>query len=156
MKTNIGISKADTTKVITILSHYLSDSYYLYLKTHNFHWNVTGMHFQNLHKLFDDQYNALFSSLDEIAERIRSLGEFVPGSYMQMKELTCIKESKEIPNDREMLKILLDDHETIVRNLRNWIEEANQASDVGTGDFLTARIEEHEKTAWMLRSHLES
>ncbi|BBH53518.1 Dps family protein [Fluviispira sanaruensis] len=155
MKINIGLTKASTEKVVEILSHYLADSYYLYLKTHNFHWNVTGMHFQNLHKLFDEQYNALFASLDEIAERIRSLGEFVPGTYIQMKDLTCIKETKEIQKDKEMIKILLDDHESVVRNLRNWIEEANGAGDVGTGDFLTARIEEHEKIAWMLRSHLE-
>ena len=92
MKTNIGITKADSAKVIEILSNYLADSYYLYIKTHNFHWNVTGMHFQNLHKLFDEQYSALFESIDNIAERIRSLGEFVPATFAQLKELTCLKE----------------------------------------------------------------
>lgn len=155
MKTNIGITKSDSAKIVEILSHYLADSYYLYLKTHNFHWNVTGMYFQTLHKLFDEQYNALFESLDQIAERIRSLGEFVPASYIQLKELTCLKETKEIPKDREMIKILLEDHESIIRNLRNWIEETNKTGDVGTSDFLTARIEEHEKTAWILRSHFD-
>ena len=155
MKTNIGINMSDSGKVVEILSHYLADSYYLYLKTHNFHWNIMGMHFQNLHKLFEEQYTSLFESLDQIAERIRSLGEFVPASHLQFKELTCLKESKEVPKDREMLKILLEDHEITIRNLRTWIEDANKAGDVGTGDFLTARIEDHEKTAWMLRSHFD-
>ncbi len=155
MKTNIGITKSDSSKVVEILSHYLADSYYLYLKTHNFHWNVMGMNFQTLHKLFEEQYNELFASLDQIAERIRSLGEYVPASNIQFKELTCLKETKEIPKDREMIKILLEDHESIIRNLRSWIEEVNKAGDVGTTDFLTARIEEHEKTAWMLRSHFD-
>ena len=155
MKANIGITKSETNKVIEILSHYLADSYYLYLKTHNFHWNVTGMNFQSLHKLFNEQYNALFISLDEIAERIRALGEYVPATYLQLKELTCLKETKETPKDREMIKLLLEDHETIIKNLRTWIEETANAKDLGTSDFLTARIEEHEKTAWMLRSHFE-
>lgn len=155
MKTNIGITKPNATKIVQILSHYLADTYYVYLKTHSFHWNVTGMNFQSLHSLFDVQYNALFASLDEIAERIRALGDFVPGSFAELKELTCIKECKTILKDKEMVKNLLDDHETIVRHLREWIEEVNEAGDVGTGDFLTARIEEHEKTAWMLRAHLD-
>lgn len=155
MKANIGLNKSDSAKIVEILSNYLADSYYLYLKTHNYHWNVTGMHFQNLHKLFDEQYNALFASLDEIAERIRSLGEFVPATYAQLKDLTCLKETKEVPKDREMIKILLEDHESVIRNLRSWIEEVNKAGDAGTSDFLTARIEEHEKIAWMLRSHFD-
>ncbi|WP_233231115.1 Dps family protein [Silvanigrella aquatica] len=155
MKTNIGMTKAESSKVVEILSHYLADSYYLYIKTHNFHWNVTGMYFQNLHKLFDEQYSALFESLDQIAERIRSLGEFVPATFAQLKELTCLKETKDIPKDREMIKMLLEDHETIIRNLRTWIEEVDEAGDAGTSDFLTARIEEHEKIAWMLRSHFD-
>lgn len=154
MKANIGINKSNITKIVSILSNYLADSYFIYFKTHSFHWNVTGMYFQPLHKLFDEQYNALFASLDEIAERIRSLGEFVPASYGQLKDLTCLKEMKETPKDMEMIKILADDHETIIRNLRNWIDEVTAAGDAGTSDFLTARIEEHEKIAWMLRSHL--
>ena len=154
MKANIGINKSNISKVVSILSNYLADSYFLYFKTHGFHWNVTGMFFQPLHKLFDEQYNSLFSSLDEIAERIRSLGELVPASYFQLKDLTCLKELKEVPKDMEMLKVLAEDHETIIRNLRTWIDEVTAAGDVGTADFLTARIEEHEKTAWMLRSHL--
>ena len=123
MKANIGINKSNITKIVNILSNYLADSYFIYFKTHSFHWNVTGMYFQPLHKLFDEQYNALFASLDEIAERIRSLGEFVPASYGQLKDLTCLKEMKETPKDMEMIKILADDHETIIRNLRNWIDE---------------------------------
>ncbi|MGY3804909.1 Dps family protein [Pigmentibacter ruber] len=154
MKANIGINKSNISKVVSILSNYLADSYFLYFKTHGFHWNVTGMFFQPLHKLFDEQYNSLFSSLDEIAERIRSLGEYVPATYNQLKDLTCLKELKDIPKDMEMLKVLAEDHETIIRNLRTWIDEVTAAGDVGTADFLTARIEEHEKTAWMLRSHL--
>lgn len=154
MKANIGINKSNISKVVSILSNYLADSYFLYFKTHGFHWNVTGMFFQPLHKLFDEQYNSLFSSLDEIAERIRSLGEYVPATYIQLKDLTCLKELKDIPKDMEMLKVLAEDHETIIRNLRTWIDEVTAAGDVGTADFLTARIEEHEKTAWMLRSHL--
>jgi len=155
MKVNIGISEENSFKIVGILSHYLADSYYLYLKTHNFHWNVTGMYFQPLHKLFDEQYNALFLSLDEIAERIRSLGEYVPGTTTQLKELTCLKEVIEIPSAPEMLKMLVHDHEKVICNLRKWLETLSTTGDRGTEDFLTARLEEHEKTAWMLRSHLE-
>ncbi|RDB35080.1 Dps family protein [Spirobacillus cienkowskii] len=155
MKVNIGISQENSTKIVEILSHYLADSYYLYLKTHNFHWNVTGMYFQPLHKLFDEQYNELFLSLDNIAERIRSLGEYVPGTTMQLKELTCLKEVKEIPSAPEMLKMLVQDHEKVICNLRKWLDAIGNTGDCGTEDFLTARLEDHEKTAWMLRSHLE-
>lgn len=154
MKANIGINKSNTTKIVTILSNYLADSYFIYFKTHSFHWNVTGMFFQPLHKLFEEQYTALFASIDEIAERIRSLGEYVPTSYGQLKDLACIKEIKDVPKDLEMLKTLVEDHETIIRNLRTWIEEVTTAGDPGTADFLTARIEAHEKIAWMLRCHL--
>lgn len=155
MKINISITKSEITKVVEILSHYLADSFYLYLKTHNFHWNIKGIHFLSLHELFEKQYKSIFENLDSIAERIRSLGEIVPGNFFQLKELTCIKEIKEIPAEKEMIKMLLEDHELIIRNLRAWIKEINNFSDVGTSDFLTARIQEHEKNAWLLRSHFD-
>ena len=155
MKTNIGIEPAHTKKIVNILIHYLADSYTLYFKTHGYHWNVTGPYFYSVHKLFEDQYSALFESLDNIAERIRSIGDFVPATFLKFKELSSIQENHSPTlTSEEMIHILLTDHETIIRQLRIWIGEINQLDDPGTSDFLTSRIEDHEKMAWMLRSHL--
>jgi starvation-inducible DNA-binding protein len=155
MKPNIDLNVATTTKVVKLLSCYLADLSFLYLKTHCFHWNVKGLHFYSLHKLFEDQYQALFGALDEVAERIRALGEPVPGTYHQFQKLSCLQEQPDISQDKDMIKILLEDHETLIRNLRQAIEETNNAGDLGSGDFLTTRLEDHEKMAWMLRSHFE-
>lgn len=154
MKAHLGISDKKAQKSIDFLNHYLSDIYFLYLKTHNFHWNVTGMHFYSLHKMFEEQYTALFASLDDIAERIRAMGAFVPATTEQFKSLTVLKETKKIPKDKEMVEILKDDHETVIQRLRKQIDELLKLDDNDTADFFTERMKEHEKTAWMLRAHL--
>lgn len=154
MKAHLGMSDKKIEKSVDILSHYLADVYYLYLKTHNFHWNVTGMHFYSLHKMFEEQYTALFGNVDTIAERIRSFGAFVPATIDQFKSMTCLKETKKIPKDKEMVEILKNDHETVIQHLRKWIDELLKLDDNDTADFLTGSMKEHEKTAWMLRSHL--
>jgi len=156
MKANLGLSDKKAEKAVDVYSHYIADSYYLYLKTHNFHWNVTGMHFYGLHKMFEEQYNALFGSVDVIAERIRAIGAFVPATFEQFKSLTILKETKEIPKAKDMVEMLKNDHETVIQRLRIWIGEVLALDDTDTGDFLTERMKEHEKTAWMLRSHLEA
>jgi len=136
---------------IRALSAYLADSFYLYLKTHNFHWNVTGPLFFSLHKMFEEQYNELFTSLDDTAERIRVYNVPVPATTSQLKDLTSIQEqSKEVPNARDMIKLLFEDHERIIENLKTWIDDV--AEDAGTQDYLIARLQVHEKTLWMLRS----
>ncbi len=136
---------------VRILSHYLADSFYLYLKTHNFHWNVTGPLFFSLHKMFEEQYNELFLSLDAIAERVRTFNVSVPATTIELQELTCLKEhAKEVPNARDMIKYLFEDHERVIENLKNWINEV--AEDADTQDYLISRLQVHEKTAWMLRS----
>jgi len=155
VKAHLGLPEKKIEKSVFVLSHYLSDTYYLYLKTHNFHWNVTGMHFYAMHKMFEEQYTALFTSVDEIAERIRAFGHFVPATTEQFKAMTSLKETKKIPNSREMVEMLKDDHEKVVQNLRKWIAELLAIDDNDTSDFLTGRMKEHEKTAWMLRSHLD-
>jgi starvation-inducible DNA-binding protein len=155
---SMGISQETTHKSVHILCQYFADSFSLYFKTHSFHWNVTGPYFYSLHKLFEDQYDALFESLDEIAERIRSLGAFVPTHSKTLKSLTSLEEGDPAhpPRDMHMLRELLADHISVCNNLRQGIEELSDTKDFGTADFLTTRLEAHEKMAWMLRSHLES
>lgn len=135
---------------IIILSKYLADSFFLYLKTHNYHWNVTGPLFFSLHKMFEEQYNQLFLSLDDTAERIRALEAVVPGTVGQLKELTCLEESESVLSARDMIQSLLEDHTTLVENLRTWIHET--ADDAATQDYLLERLDAHEKIVWMLRS----
>lgn len=135
---------------IIILSKYLADTFFLYFKTHNFHWNVTGPLFFSLHKMFEEQYNQLFLSLDDTAERIRTLEAMVPGTTEQLKELTCLDEPTSVLSARDMIQILVEDHTKIIENLRNWIHETSD--DAATQDYLLQRLEAHEKTVWMLRS----
>lgn len=135
---------------IIILSKYLADTFFLYLKTHNFHWNVTGPLFFSLHKMFEEQYNQLFMSLDDTAERIRTLEAIVPGTAGQLRELTCLDEQTSVLNAREMIQILVEDHAKVIENLRNWIHET--ADDAATQDYLLQRLESHEKMVWMLRA----
>lgn len=135
---------------IIILSKYLADTFFLYLKTHNFHWNVTGPLFFSLHKMFEEQYNQLFMSLDDTAERIRTLEAIVPGTAGQLRELTCLEEQTSVLNAREMIQILVEDHTKVIENLRNWIHET--ADDAATQDYLLQRLESHEKMVWMLRA----
>ena len=141
-------------KVAGALSNVLSDTFILYLKTHNFHWNVTGPRFPMLHSMFEEQYNELWLAVDAIAERIRSLGFVAPGSYGEFSKLTYLQESPLATNATEMIAELLRDHETTARTARAALVIARTAVDAPTEDLLTQRLAAHEKTAWMLRSIL--
>ena len=152
MKINIGIDEDQRKAIAHGLSVLLADTYTLYLKTHNYHWNVTGPMFQTLHTLFETQYNELALAVDEIAERIRALGEFAPGSYKDYAKLTSLKEADGIPSAEEMIKDLVKGQEAIAKTARSIVPVADNASDEVTLDLLTQRMTVHEKTAWMLRS----
>ena len=153
---NIGISPDDRREIAGGLSRLLADSYTLYLKTHNFHWNVTGPMFQTLHLMFETQYNELALAVDLIAERIRALGAPAPGSYREFGKLSSIPEAEGVPKATEMIRQLVDGQEAVVRTARQVFEIAERANDQPTADLLTQRMQIHEKTAWMLRSLLES
>ena len=151
-KIDIGIVEKDRQEIANGLSRLLADTYTLYLKTHNFHWNVTGQMFNTLHTMFETQYTELAIAVDDIAERIRALGFAAPGSYAQFAELTSIKEETSTPTAEEMIKQLVKDQETVVRTARSIFPSADKVSDEPTADLLTQRMQIHEKTAWMLRS----
>ena len=155
MNIDIGINQQDREDIAKGLSKLLADTYTLYLKTHNFHWNVTGPMFQTLHLMFEAQYTELALAVDVIAERIRSLGFPAPGTYKQYSELSSIKEEQGIPKAQEMIRILVEGQEAVVRTARSLYSAAEKADDEATADLLTQRIQLHEKTAWMLRSLLE-
>jgi starvation-inducible DNA-binding protein len=152
---NIGLSEKDREKIAHGLSLMLADTYTLYLKTHNFHWNVTGPMFQTLHLMFMTQYNESWLAVDSLAERIRALGYPAPGSYKQFAGLTSIKESDGVPNAREMIRELVEGQEAVVRTARAVFPLAEKAGDQATADLLTQRMMIHEQNAWMLRSLLE-
>lgn len=152
---DIGIAEKDRKKIAEGLSRMLADTYTLYLKTHNFHWNVTGPMFQTLHLMFMTQYNEIWLAVDLVAERIRALGYPAPGSYKEFAALTSIKESSGTPSAKEMIKQLVAGQETVVRTAREVLPIAEKAGDQPTVDLLSARMEVHEKNAWMLRSLLE-
>jgi starvation-inducible DNA-binding protein len=154
MQIDIGISEELRQEIGAGLSRLLSDTYILYLKTHNFHWNVTGPLFNTLHLMFETQYNELALAVDEIAERIRALGVPAPGSFAQFAELTSIPEETGVPAADEMIRQLVKDQETVVRTARTIFPTVEKASDQPTADLLTQRMQVHEKTAWMLRSLL--
>ena len=151
-KIDIGIVEKDRHEIANRLSRLLADTYTLYLKTHNFHWNVTGPMFNTLHTMFETQYTELAIAVDDIAERIRALGFAAPGSYAQFAALTSIKEETSTPTAEEMIKQLVKDQETVVRTARSIFPSADKVSDEPTADLLTQRMQIHEKTAWMLRS----
>ena len=155
MKINIGLSETVRHKIAEGLAKILADSYTLYLKTHNFHWNVTGPMFSTLHELFDKQYKELAMAVDEIAERIRALGFPAPASYKQFAELTSIKEETQVPSAKEMIKQLVEGHECVIRTIRELFPTLSDNRDEASIDLLTGRLDTHEKTAWMLRSILE-
>lgn len=155
MQINIGIDERDRRKIADGLSRLLADTYTLYLKTHNFHWNVTGTMFQTLHQMFETQYQELGEAVDFIAERIRALGIAAPATYQEFSQLTSIREDKGVPNSDTMIRLLLEGHETVVRTARGVFPAAEGAHDQPTIDLLTHRMHTHEKTAWMLRSLLE-
>jgi starvation-inducible DNA-binding protein len=152
---DIGISEPDRKAIADGLSRMLADTYTLYLKTHNFHWNVTGPMFNTLHLMFETQYNELALAVDTIAERIRALGHPAPGSYREFSELSTIKEASGVPNAKTMIKQLVDGQEAVVRTARQVFPTAEKAGDEPTCDLLTQRMQTHEKTAWMLRSLLK-
>jgi starvation-inducible DNA-binding protein len=155
MQIDIGIDASKRKEIATGLSRVLADTYTLYLKTHNFHWNVTGPMFQSLHLMFEAQYNELALAVDLVAERIRALGFAAPGTYRQFVELSAIKEDEGVPKAQEMIKKLVEGHETVARTARQVFKIAEGVSDQPTCDLLTQRMQVHEKTAWMLRSLLE-
>lgn len=154
MKINIGIEESQRQAIAEGLSRLLADSYTLYLKTHNYHWNVTGPMFSTLHAMFETQYSELATAVDEIAERIRALGAFAPGSYSAYAKLSAVPEAAGVPSAEQMLKDLVADHETVVRTAREVFPVAEAAGDEASADLLTQRLQLHEKTAWMLRSQL--
>jgi starvation-inducible DNA-binding protein len=149
---NIGIDEQDRQKIAEGLSRLLADSYTLYLKTHNYHWNVKGPLFNTLHQMFEVQYSELALAVDEIAERIRALGEPAPGSYKAYARLTSIEEEDSVPEAEQMIRQLLKGQEAVVRTARSVIGAAEAANDEPTADLLTQRMQVHEKNAWMLRS----
>lgn len=152
---DIGIAESDRKNIAEGLSRVLADTYTLYLKTHNFHWNVTGPMFQTLHLMFETHYNELALAVDAIAERIRALGHVAPGSYRAFSKLSSITEADSTPPATEMIRQLVDGHQTVARTARSTFEIADKASDQSTMDLLTQRLQVHEKTAWMLRALLE-
>jgi starvation-inducible DNA-binding protein len=152
---NIGINEEDRERIAQGLSSLLADSYTLYLMTHNFHWNVTGPMFNTLHQMFMDQYTEQWGALDTIAERIRALGYHAPGTYKEFAKLSTIKEVEGVPEALEMVRLLLSAQEATARTARKLFSVADAANDQPTSDFLTQRLQVHEKTAWMLRSLLE-
>lgn len=150
----LGIPDNQRKNICEGLSMLLADSYMLYIKTHNYHWNVEGPMFNTLHVMFMEQYTELWNSLDLIAERIRALGEYAPGSYKEFAKLTSIEESEKVPKADKMILELLKGHETVTQTARSLYPLAEKGSDEVTMDLLTQRMQVHEKTAWMLRSLL--
>ena len=154
MELNIGINAEDRAKIAGGLSQLLADSYTLYLKTHNYHWNVEGPLFNTLHLMFEQQYTELATAVDEIAERIRALGVKAPGSYAAYGELTSIAEGSGNESAEDMIAELVKGQEAVVRTAREAFSAAEAADDEPTADLLTQRMQIHEKNAWMLRSML--
>jgi starvation-inducible DNA-binding protein len=155
MEINIGISADDRKAIAEGLSKLLADSYMVYLRTHNYHWNVTGKLFHSLHEMFEEQYTELAEAIDVIAERIRALGYRAPGSFREYQQLTSIEEDTDQPEALEMVRRLAVDNETVLRTAREALPACEKAGDEASLDLLTQRLHIHSKTAWMLRSHLE-
>lgn len=155
MSINIGLDEDHRHKIVDGLSRLLADTYTLYLKTHNFHWNVTGPLFQSLHLAFESQYIELADAVDLIAERIRALGFPAPATYREFIKLTSIKEPEGVPSAQDMVRELVESHEIVIRTARETFSIAEKANDQATVDLLTDRMLTHEKTAWMLRSSLD-
>ena len=151
-----GIPTKDRSVIAKGLSRLLADTYVLYLKTHNFHWNVEGPMFQTLHQMFMEQYTETWNAIDLIAERIRSLGHYAPGTYKEYLALARIKETPGVPKAQQMVRLLIAGQEAVVRTAREVIPLADKANDEPTLDLLTQRMQVHEKNAWMLRSLLKT
>lgn len=155
MAMNTGIGAKDREAIAKGLSRLLADTYVLYLKTHNFHWNVEGPMFQTLHQMFMEQYTETWNAIDLVAERIRSLGHYAPGTYREYLGLARVKETPGVPRAEQMVKLLIDGQEAVVRTAREVLPLAERADDQPTLDLLTQRMQVHEKNAWMLRSLLK-
>lgn len=151
---DIGIDQTQRLQIAEGLKVLLADSYTLYLQTHNFHWNITGPQFRDLHLMFEEQYTELADAVDLIAERIRTLGVAAPGTYKAFAELSNIKEVDGVPSATEMLTILTKGHEQVVKTCREVLKPAQEADDESTASLVSDRMRLHEKTAWMLRSML--
>lgn len=154
MPIDIGITEQDRAKIAEGLSRLLADSYTLYLTTHNFHWNVTGPMFQTLHVMFEEQYTELATAIDTIAERIRALGYPAPATFVEFQRLTSIQQPEGVPSAEDMIRMLVDGQQTVVRTARALFPHVEDAHDEPTADMITERMQVHEKTAWMLRSLL--
>lgn len=152
VKIDIGINEKDRIAIADGLKHLLADSYTLYLQTHNFHWNVTGSQFRELHVMFEEQYTELAEAVDDIAERIRSLAVYAPGTYREFAALSSIKEEMVIPAAEDMVKILMQNHEKVVKTARNVLKLAQNGEDESSASLVSDRMRVHEKTAWMLRA----
>ena len=155
MPIDLGISEKDRAKIAQGLSHLLADTYTLYLKTHNFHWNVKGPMFQTLHLMFETQYTELALAVDLIAERMRALGFPAPGTYSEYAKLSTIQETAGVPEATQMIRLLVEGQEAVTRTARKIFPVVDKAGDEPTADLLTQRMQMHEKTAWMRRSLLE-
>ena len=155
MHANIGIPEPHLQPLATLLNTLLADEYVLYTKTRNYHWNVTGPQFMDLHKFFESQYEELAETVDAVAERSRALGHYAVGTMKQYLAITRLTEDDKALNAQQMLQNLLNDHETIIHILRSdLVAAAEQYKDAGTSDFLTGLLEQHEKMAWFIRSYL--
>tara|TARA_R110000850_G_scaffold146741_2_gene268855 strand:+ start:186 stop:653 length:468 start_codon:yes stop_codon:yes gene_type:complete len=152
VKVDTGIAANDRNDIAEGLSRVLADTYTLYLKTHNYHWNVTGPQFRSLHLMFEEEYRELWAATDEIAERIRALGEYAPGSYAAFSKLTSLQEDNSVPNAEQMVNNLVKSHEQVVKTARDLFDAASEAGDEVTADLMVQRMQIGEKTAWMLRS----
>jgi starvation-inducible DNA-binding protein len=152
---DLGLKPGSLEKVGAGLSRVLADSYLLYLKTQNFHWNVTGPTFGELHAMFEQQYQDLAAAVDELAERIRAIGQLAPGSFKQFSDIAEVEEEASVPPAKRMIEMLAADHELVVRRMREVYEITNEVDDVETGDMMIRRMQVHAKHAWMLRSYLQ-
>lgn len=153
---NIGINDEGRKDISEVLSKVLADTYLLGLKTQNYHWNVTGSMFKSLHALFDEQYSDIQEAADLIAERIRALGEYAPGSFAEFSKLTSITEETGVPTSNDMIQNLVISNETVIKGLREAIKKCEEYGDDATEDIMITRIQEHEKHTWMLRSLITS
>ncbi len=155
MTIDIGIGNNARKEISDGLAKVLADTYVLYLKTHGYHWNVKGPHFQQLHALFEEQYREMWDAVDEIAERIRALGHDAPGSYAAMAKLASVEEREDVPKASEMLADLVKGNEAVLKTVRAVMPTAQDGGDEASFDLMVERLSAHEKAAWMLRSHLE-
>ena len=149
---DIGISKENRAEISDGLKRLLADSYTLYLQTHNFHWNVTGIQFRELHLMFEEHYTELATAVDDIAERIRTLDVPAPGTYKEFAKLSSIKEVDGVPSSAEMVELLTKGHEQVIKTSRQVLKVAQEADDESTASLVSDRMRIHEKTAWMLRA----